>query len=376
MTNVPVADYDALIVGARVAGATLAALLGDAGYEVLLVDRATFPSPTLSTHFFRGGRAGAVLQRLGVLRDVLALGCPPLVREYRFHPGAATPTIGPPQEPGGLGYGLSVRRTPLDQVLVRRAVGSGTVDVLDATTASELLWAHGRVVGARLRTPAGERVVRAQCVIGADGRRSFVARAVRAAVQTAEAAHRGFYYRYVRDWVGPAGRAPDGAEFHHAGDERAYVFPSDGGLTCVALSLNLRSFAWVRQAPEQRFRARLAAHAGLAERLEAAGWAGPLLGCGPIRNYVRVPVGPGWALVGDAGLHQDPWSGLGIDQAMVHATFLAEALAAWFAGARRERDALATYHRRRDADALAGYRRTVSLSRDLGQLDTRPLALA
>ncbi|MCA1670071.1 MAG: FAD-dependent monooxygenase, partial [Thermomicrobia bacterium] len=49
-------EYDALIVGARVAGATLAILLGDAGYRVLLVDRASFPSPTLSTHYFRGGR--------------------------------------------------------------------------------------------------------------------------------------------------------------------------------------------------------------------------------------------------------------------------------------------------------------------------------
>jgi 2-polyprenyl-6-methoxyphenol hydroxylase-like FAD-dependent oxidoreductase len=361
------ADYDVLIVGARLAGSALAALLGDAGYTVLLADRATFPSPTLSTHFFRGGRAGAVLQRLGVLDDVLALGCPPLVREFRFHANQCAPTINPPQSPGGLGYGLSVRREPLDHILLHRATHSATVDLLEDTTVSELVWAERRVVGARLRTPDGPRLVRAQCVVGADGRGSFVARAVRAPLQTTEAAHRGFYYCYVRDWVGPEGGAPDAAEFHHLGDECAYVFPSDSGLACVALTLNLATYAWVRQAPAERFYERLAAHPGLVERLLAARRVSGLFGCGPTSNYVRVPVGAGWALVGDAGLHQDPWSGLGIDQALLQATFLAEALGAWFGGAELEQDALAAYHRRRDADALAGYQRTVSLSRNLGE---------
>jgi osmotically-inducible protein OsmY len=82
---------------------------------------------------------------------------------------------------------------------------------------------------------------------------------------------------------------------------------------------------------------------------------------------VRVPLGPGWALVGDAGFHQDPWSGRGIDQAMLQASYLAEALGACFGGATNEREALQAYHQRRDADALPGYRRTVSLSRDLTQ---------
>src|SRR5919109_4386214 len=108
MSNSSGPDYDVLIVGARLAGSALAALLGDAGYEGLLVDRASFPSPTLSTHFFRGGRAGAVLQRLGVLEEVLALDSPPLVRELRFHTDTCAPTINPPQVPGDLGYGLSV----------------------------------------------------------------------------------------------------------------------------------------------------------------------------------------------------------------------------------------------------------------------------
>lgn len=359
--------YDALIVGARVAGATAAALLGDAGRRVLLVDRAAFPSPTLSTHYFRGGRAVAVLGRLGVLDETLALGAPPLTRQYRYLGGAAEPELQGAQFPGEIGYCLSVRRAPLDHLLVRRAARA-SVDMLERTRPTELLWAGGRVVGARLATPTGERVVRARCVVGADGRHSWVARAVDAPLQEVEEGHRGMYHCYLRGFPGPGGTPADGAEFSRIEDELAYVFPSDDGVSCVALSLNLAGYAWVRQEPDRRFRARLARHQGLAARFASAIWIERLLGCGPERNYVRVPIGPGWALVGDAGMHQDPFSGLGIDNATVHATFLAEALLDWFAGNASEAEALARYHQRRDDDGLERYRWTVQTSRDLRQM--------
>src|SRR5215217_1949330 len=42
--------FDAIVVGARVAGASLSIRLARAGWRVALVDKATFPSDTLSTH--------------------------------------------------------------------------------------------------------------------------------------------------------------------------------------------------------------------------------------------------------------------------------------------------------------------------------------
>ena len=72
--------------------------------------------------------------------------------------------------------------------------------------------------------------------------------------------------------------------------------------------------------------------------------------------------------MGDAGSHQDPWSGLGMDMASVHATFLAESLMSWFRQSMAESEALASYHQRRNAHALEGYHRTVTLARDLRQL--------
>ena len=168
--------------------------------------------------------------------------------------------------------------------------------------------------------------------------------------------------------TGSDGLKPDVAEFSQRGDELAYIFPSDAGVTCVALSINLADFAWLRAAPEERLHERLARHSGIAARVAAAEPVSPVLGCGPHPSYVRVPAGPGWALVGDAGLHQDPWSGLGMDMASVHATFLAESLISWFRQSMTESEALASYHQRRNAHALEGYHRTVTLARDLRQL--------
>jgi flavin-dependent dehydrogenase len=121
----------------------------------------------------------------------------------------------------------------------------------------------------------------------------------------------------------------------------------------------------MRTKPEERFQERLAQHRGIADRFLASQPVGPFLGCGPEANYVRVPAGPGWALVGDAGLHQDPWSGLGMDMAGTHASFLAEALCEWFDGRLSQSEALASYHQRRNEHALKGYQRTVYVAHDL-----------
>jgi len=57
--------YDVIVVGARCAGSPTALLLARKGYRVLLVDRATFPSDTISTHYVRLPGARASLPREG-----------------------------------------------------------------------------------------------------------------------------------------------------------------------------------------------------------------------------------------------------------------------------------------------------------------------
>src|SRR5262245_17044435 len=132
-------EYDVLIVGARVAGAIVAALLGDAGYRVLLVDRTTFPSTTLSTHYFRGSGLLAVLKRLNVLEQVLALGSPTFTHSYDYMNGGEQPII-KATDPSEVGYNLSVRRKPLDYLLIQRALATQRVELRERTRVTELHW--------------------------------------------------------------------------------------------------------------------------------------------------------------------------------------------------------------------------------------------
>jgi flavin-dependent dehydrogenase len=137
----------------------------------------------------------------------------------------------------------------------------------------------------------------------------------------------------------------------------------------VAISVNLETFGWLRKDLEPRYAARIAQHGGLASRVAAATPVGRIAGCGPERSFVRAPWGPGWALVGDAAMHQDPWTGLGMDMAGVHATFLAEAIVDWLQGSAGERAAFSGYHDRRNAHGLELYDYTVRFARDLRQLE-------
>jgi flavin-dependent dehydrogenase len=143
-------------------------------------------------------------------------------------------------------------------------------------------------------------------------------------------------------------------EFSLGDDELVYVFPSDGGLACVALSLNLDDYRGVRTDSERAFQDRVAGHPFVAGRVEKAAWSGRLWACGPRPSMVKVPTGPGWALVGDASMYQDPWTGLGMDNAAMHATFLAEAVGDVLSGT-DESVAWADFHRRRDEHAISGF---------------------
>ena len=309
-----------------------------------------------------------MLSRLSVLDEVLAHGSPPLVREYNADALTGSHSIDPPQDPGDVGFCLSVRRETLDEILVRRARRESTVDVLEGTMLCALLVADGRVVGVEIADDeGGAQRVWARLVVGADGRSSRVAELVGAAIQEAHGGSRAMYFRYATEMAGPEGDQ-DGPEFSLGDDELAYVFPSDGSTSCIAVSVNLTRYAEMRSGGKKAFEERLATHPFLAPRIAAAAWIGRMFGCGPRQSAVRVPVGAGWALVGDASLYQDPWTGLGMDNAAVHATFLAESLDEILSGRVREDESMASYHRRRDEHALAAFRETCDLGRNLNAL--------
>ncbi len=311
-------------MGGRVAGCLSALGIAGRGGSVVVLEARHFPSDTISTHFFRGDGLVRALAEQDLLEEVLATGAPRLTREYFFLEGATAPQVGPPQEPGEAGFCLSVRRCVLDAILVARAAATPGVTVLTGRKVVEVLTSGAIVVGVRDASGAEHR---AAVVVGADGRRSGVARRVGAADQDRRPAARAMYYRYVAGWTAPGGGPPDGPEFSLVGNELAYVFPADAGLACVALSVSIDAYATARQDAPGYLAARLPEHVGLWPRLRATAPVGGLFVGPPRDSVIREAAGRGWALVGDAGTHQDPWSGFGMDTAARQAEVLGECVA-------------------------------------------------
>jgi hypothetical protein len=106
-------QYDAIVVGARCAGSPTAMLLARKGYRVLVVDRATFPSDTLSTHVLHPPGAAA-LKTWGLLDRLTATGCPP-IDTYAFDFGPFTIEGAPGTDDSPVAY--CPRRTVLDKLL-------------------------------------------------------------------------------------------------------------------------------------------------------------------------------------------------------------------------------------------------------------------
>src|SRR6516165_2406125 len=144
--------FDAVIIGARCAGAATALLLARAGAKVLLVDRQAYGSDTMSTHALMRG-AVVQLNRWGLIPSVIEAGTP-AIRSTTFHYGDETVRIDIKPD-HGVDCLFAPRRTVLDPLLVDAAREAGA-EVRHGVALSELQFASsGRVIGASLRDAGG-----------------------------------------------------------------------------------------------------------------------------------------------------------------------------------------------------------------------------
>jgi len=330
--------YDAVIVGARCAGASTAMLLARAGAKVLLVDRQLYGTDTVSTHALM---RGAVLQltRWGLLDRLMAAGTPP-IEHSTVHYGADSLRIHIKSE-HGVGHLCVPRRMVLDRLLVDAAREAGA-EVRHGVTLADLLTApDGRVTGATLKDENGDRIdVTAGAVIGADGRQSTVARRVGAQTYVEGAGASGYVYGYYAD-------LPDeGYHWYFEADVAAGTIPTNDNLKCVFVGVPQDRFAATFRADMESGFLRVAeANApALRDTIGNARPMGRLRGFSGGAGYLRQPHGPGWALVGDAGYFKDPLTAHGITDALVDAELLSRAVLdgseAAFARYQQERDAL------------------------------------
>ena len=332
-------QFDVAVVGARCAGSPLAAMLARRGLRVCLVDRARFPSETLSTHIVQPCGV-TILKRLGVLDAALEAGAVPLkactlvAEDARVE---ADPEIWSFDQPG-----LCVRRVVLDQLLVE-AAGAAGADVRTGTKVTSLLREEGRVVGAE--TDGGP--VRARLVVGADGRRSTVAELAGAREYNVAPPGRMFAWGYFDGVADTEGRIRVG-QFGGLG---FLASPADSGLYMAAVAPYLSEKDAFLADREGSFITGLAAWPELDDLLAGASLEGPVRVMANWHGYFREAAGPGWALVGDAGHFKDPSPAQGISDALRQAERLAAAVEAGFGEDAGLEDELRRWWRWRDQDA-------------------------
>lgn len=339
--------YDAIVVGARCAGAPTAMLLARMGHRVLLVDRSTFPSDMRLSNHLLWPSGVAALERWGLRAELARSGCPPITTGTAdFGPLRVTGRF-PPVE--GVREAYAPRRAVLDSILVEAATRA-EVELWEGCTVDGLLVEDSRVHGIRGHTRDGRAATAsATVVVGADGMRSRVARMVQAPTYLERPARQGTYFTY---WSGvPA----DGSTLYSRPFRSVVALPTHDELSVVSVSWPIEEFRQVRADIAGHYLATLTEVAPeLHERVRAGRreerWIGAAVG-----GSFRRPYGPGWALVGDAGYLKDPCTAQGMTDAFRHAELLAEALDEVFTGRCGFDDALAGYARRRDEAVIAMY---------------------
>ena len=334
--------YDVIVIGARCAGSPAAMLLARRGYRVLLVDRATFPSDTISTHLIHPPGVAA-LKRWGLLEEVAATGCPP-IDTYVFDMGFVTLTGSPGTAEAPVAY--APRRTVLDKLLLDAAAAAG-VDVRDAFTVDELLMDDGRVVGIRGHEAGRPALTeRARVVVGADGLRSLVASAVGADAYNERPEIAVGYYTY---WSGVP--MHNRFEAYDRADRGFAAWPTNDYLTLVVIGWPYAQFETNKRDVEHYYLEAIDRAPRFAERLRAGKREDRYYGMA-VPNFFRKPYGPGWALVGDAGYNKDFMTAQGISDAFRDVELCVSGLDAWLSGRRPFDVAMAEYQRTRDEHVL------------------------
>jgi len=330
--------YDAIIVGARAAGAATAMLLARQGRRVLVVDRGRYGADTLSTHGLM--RAGVLqLHRWGLLDRVIEAGTPPIRRTtFTYDARQVVITIKPSF---GVDALYAPRRTVLDPILVDAAAEAGAEICYGVTVTDVSRGDHGQVTGIVGRDEDGRALaIDAGIVIGADGVRSTIAQRVAAPIERAGTGATAVVYGYWSELD------TDGYEWIYRPGSMAGIIPTNDGQACVfAGSTPARVGAGGIDTLHEIL---TEASPDVAARVAAASAPQGVRRFNGLPGFIRRPWGPGWALVGDAGYWKDPISVHGLTDAFRDAELLARAIVSSEPGEPDRAEALAEYHATRD----------------------------
>jgi flavin-dependent dehydrogenase len=328
------ADFDAVVVGASVAGCTAARLYAQRGARVALVERRPDLDAykTVCTHYIqpsatptieRMGLAGPIEER-GAVRNTIDFWSP--YGGWIRH-RADTP------------HGYNVTRRTLDPLLRRMTAETPGVELMLGSTATDLV-ANGRPAGVTVEdTKRARRELRAPLVVAADGRDTRLARL--AGVRGRVRPHNRFFY-----WAYWRGVPSDGdrSRMWFMEPDCAYTFPNEDGLTIVLVAPHRDRLPEFRSDLEGAYLRDVAALPD-APDLSGATRESKIIGKLDLPNVSRPAARPGLAFVGDAALATDPLWGVGCGWALQSAEWLVDETADALVGGGDLDAALEAYHR-------------------------------
>jgi flavin-dependent dehydrogenase len=308
-------SYDAVVVGASLAGCTAARLLGFAGARVALVERRPDPEAykVVCTHGIVSS-ATPTIQRLGLAPLIEARGA------LRIHGDGWTPYGGWIRAPEDAPYGYGISRRTLDPILRELAVETPGVDFLPGHSAARMLEDEtGRPAGIAVEDrDHATRLLRAPLVVGADGRDSTVARLARVPGRV-RPHDRFFYFAY---WKGLRPQT-DRARLWFLEPDGAGALPCEDDMTVVVAGAHRSRLPAFRADLEGSYRA-FVSKLPDGPDLESGERVSKLIGKLEMPNVSRPAARPGLAFAGDAAIATDPVFGVGCAWAFQSGEWLAD----------------------------------------------------
>jgi 2-polyprenyl-6-methoxyphenol hydroxylase-like FAD-dependent oxidoreductase len=270
----------------------------------------------MSTHLVQAAGMD-VLDRIGVGDRVRAAA--PASRTFRF---SLDESVAVSRNDEGR-YAYCVRRSVIDPWLQEAAEEAGAT-LLDKHRVVDLLRDGERVTGVVARGPSGPVSFHADLVVGADGAHSTVAKLAGVEEYLVSESTRAGYWGY---FPAPAVWTEDwDAILEHKGNDLRYGFRTDGDLVTMVYTAPMEELrSWGRDHKEKFVQA-LAGSEQTRRLVEGKAPIGNVMGLMKSRYFYRRPVGPGFALAGDAGHFKDFVTGLGMADAFLDAQRLARTI--------------------------------------------------
>lgn len=325
--------YSVIVVGGGPAGATVAALVAQAGHRVLLLERSDFPRFHVGESLIP--ETYGPLKRLGLIETLQDSAFP---KKYSVQFVADSGKISEPfyfddHKPGESAQTWQVVREDFDKLLLDNAAKLGATvqtaaQVLDVTFDGE------QAVGVRLKFGGGEdavvRTIGADVVVDATGQSAFLASRL-GLKQPDHRLRKGTIWSYFRGAQRDPGRDEGATIILQTEGKRSWFWyiPLPDDIVSIGCTGSMNYiFGKERSTPEATFQRELDRCPALKRRLENSERTTDFFTTKDFSYRAKQGAGPGWVLVGDAFGFIDPVYSSGVFLALKSGEFAADAIIA------------------------------------------------